>query len=54
MSDNSPPSGGPDTRPAFRGFIVAAIVVFIILFGIVRVTDTHFKRLEAAEAPAGQ
>jgi hypothetical protein len=50
MSDNYPPSSGPDTTSAFTGLVVAAIILFTLLYGIVRVTDAHFTRLEAAES----
>lgn len=53
MSDHQeqyPPHAGPDTIPAFRGLIVAAIVLFAVLFTIVKLTDAHFRQLEAAEA----
>jgi hypothetical protein len=50
MSDNYPPSSGPDTASAYAGLIVGAVILFVLLFGIVRVTDAHFKSIEAAES----
>ncbi|GEM_PF-1132784 len=52
MTDHSTPPNGPDTPAAFTGLIVAAIVLFAILFSIVKATDAHFRHIEAAEAPA--
>ena len=43
------PSGGPDTRPAYTGLILGAIVLFALLYSIVVVTNKHY---EATETPA--
>jgi hypothetical protein len=43
------PAGGPDTRPAYTGLILGAIVLFAVLYSIVVVTNKHY---EAKEAPA--
>jgi hypothetical protein len=50
MTDQYPPPSGPDTAPAFRGMILGAVILFIVLFAIVKVTDAHFSAREAAEA----
>ena len=42
------PSGGPDTRPAYTGLILGAIVLFALLYSIVVVTNKHY---ETAETP---
>lgn len=52
MTDDSPPPAGPDTVPAMTGFIIGAIVLFAVLFSIVRITDQHYSQKEAAEAAA--
>jgi hypothetical protein len=44
------PSHGPDTGAAFAGLIVGAIVLFALLFSIVRVTNAHFERIEASQS----
>lgn len=43
-----PPHSGPDTAPAFRGLIVGAIILFVVLVTIVKLTNAHFERVEAA------
>lgn len=56
MSDHQeqyPPHAGPDTTAAFRGLIIGAIVLFAILFTIVKVTHAHYEHAEPA-APATQ
>jgi len=50
--ENFPPRLSRETRPAFAGFIIGAVVLFVILFSIVKLTNAHFDRLEAAAAPA--
>jgi uncharacterized protein (DUF983 family) len=42
-----------DARAAFTGFIVGAIVLFAIMFAIVKWTNARFDRHETA-APAAQ
>jgi hypothetical protein len=42
------PSGGPDTRPAYTGLILGAIVLFALIYSIVVVTN---KQYEARETP---
>jgi hypothetical protein len=41
------PKGGPDTRPAYTGLILGAIVLFAILYSIVIITHKHYE----AETP---
>ena len=36
------PSAGPDTRPAYTGLILGAIVLFALLYSIVVVTAKHY------------
>ena len=50
MSDHpdAAPGGGPDTRPAYTGLILGAIVLFAVLYSIVTVTNKHY---EATETP---
>jgi hypothetical protein len=52
MTDQYPPPSGPDTSAAFRGLLVGAVLLFIALFTIVKLTDAHFRAREAAEAVA--
>ena len=44
------PNGGPDTRPAYAGFILGAIVIFALLYSIVTITNRHYERSEPAAA----
>jgi hypothetical protein len=41
------PNGGPDTRPAYTGLILGAIVLFAVMYSIVTVTNKHYE----AETP---
>ena len=41
------PSGGPDTRAAYTGLILGAIVLFALLYSIVTITNKHYE----AETP---
>ncbi len=54
MSDHpdAAPSGGPDTRPAYTGLILGAIVLFAVLYSIVIITHKHYERAEAPAAAA--
>ncbi len=49
MTFETPPSRGPDTVPAYTGFIIGAIAIFVILFGIVKATHGY---LESHDTPA--
>lgn len=49
-SHSAPPS---DRKAAYTGLIIGAIVVFIILFGVVKVTNAHFAG-EAGEKAASE
>jgi hypothetical protein len=40
---------GPDTGAAFTGLIVGGILLFVLLFSIVKITNHHY---EATEKPA--
>ena len=42
---------GADKRPAFVGLIVGGIMLFAILFGVVKATESHFAS-EGGEHPA--
>jgi hypothetical protein len=46
-TDQYPPHSGPDTVPAFRGLILGAIVLAIILVTIVRLTNAHYRHAES-------
>ena len=37
------PTTGPDTKAAFIGLIVGAIVLFVIMLTIVRLTNAHYN-----------
>jgi len=52
MTDQYPPRSGPDTSSAFRGLIAGAVILFIVLFTIVKLTNSHLRAREAAEAVA--
>lgn len=54
MSDHpdAAPPGGPDTRPAYTGLILGAIVLFAVLYSIVTITNNHYVREAPAEAAA--
>jgi hypothetical protein len=49
MSDSHTASGS-DTKAAFTGLILGAIVIFCILYSIVRITNAGY----AAEKPAAE
>jgi hypothetical protein len=51
----STPHSAPesDRKSAFTGLIVGAVAVFIILFGVVKVTNSQFAS-EEAEKPASE
>jgi hypothetical protein len=44
------PTHGPDTRAAFMGLVIGAIVIFAILRTIVYVTNAHYQH----ERPAAE
>lgn len=44
------PGGGPDTRPAYTGLILGAIVLFALLYSIVVVTNKHYQNETPAAA----
>ena len=51
MSD-SHTAPASDMKAAFAGLVLGAIVIFCILYGIVRVTNAHLRsETPAAEAP---
>jgi hypothetical protein len=54
MTDHNPPSHGPDTIPAVTGIIIGAIALFVILFGIVNLTQHHLEQREPAAATQPQ
>jgi hypothetical protein len=45
------PMTGPDTKAAFSGLILGAIVIFALIFSIVTITNRHYEK---SEAPASQ
>lgn len=47
MTDEYPPQG-PDTRPAVVGLVLAVIAIFVVLFSIVMLTNSHYEQKEAA------
>ncbi len=49
--ENFPPRVSSESPSAFRGLIFGAIALLIILTGIVKLTNAHFERIEAAEQP---
>jgi len=52
MTDQYPPRSGRDTSAAFRGLIVGAILLFIALVTIVKLTNAHYVAREEAAAAA--
>jgi hypothetical protein len=51
MMENFPPRASREVSPAFIGFFVAALALLVILSTIVRLTNAHFERVEAAATP---
>jgi hypothetical protein len=49
---SAPQSG--DKSAGFSGLILGAITLFVILFGIVRMTNAKYNRAEAAEKPGAE
>ena len=49
---SAPQSG--DKSAGFSGLILGAITLFVILFGIVRLTNAKYNRAEASEKPAAE
>jgi hypothetical protein len=43
-----------DKSAGFTGLILGAIAIFVILFGIVRMTNSHYVNLENAEKSAAE
>jgi hypothetical protein len=43
-----------DKSAGFSGLILGAIGLFVILFGIVRMTNAKYNRLEASEKAAAE
>jgi hypothetical protein len=39
-----------DKSAGFTGLILGAIAIFVIMFGIVRLTNAHYEKAEAASA----
>jgi len=53
MTDtHSVPPTGPDTAPSFRGLIIGAIVLLVVLVTIVKLTNAHYGAEGASEAAA--
>lgn len=50
MTETGNPPHGPDTAAAYRGLILGAIAIFVILFSIVKLTSAHYDKIEASEA----
>lgn len=44
------PNSGPDTRPAYTGLILGAIVIFALLYSIVVITNRHYEATETHPA----
>jgi hypothetical protein len=42
-----------DKSAGFTGLILGAIAIFVLMFGIVRMTNSHYNNLEQAEAGHG-
>lgn len=49
MSDTQP-TFGTDTRAAFTGLVLGAVVIFVVMFGIVKLTNKHY----AGEKPGAE
>jgi hypothetical protein len=50
MSETQP-RFGTDTRAAFTGLVLGAVVLLVVLFGIVKLTNNHYAGEKAgAEA----
>ncbi len=41
-----------DRRGGLMGLIIGGIVLFVLMYGIVHLTNVHYAKLEAAKAPA--
>jgi hypothetical protein len=41
-----------DRRGGLMGLIVGGILLFVVLYGIVHLTNVHYAKLAAAEKPA--
>jgi hypothetical protein len=49
VTEEYPPQG-PDTSPAVVGLVLAVIAIFVVLFSIVMLTNSHYEHNEAAPA----
>jgi hypothetical protein len=43
-----------DKSAGFTGLILGGIALFVILFGIVRITNAHYNTEESAAKPAAE
>lgn len=41
-----------DRRGGLMGLVIGGILLFVVLYGIVRLTNAHYASLEGAEKPA--
>ncbi len=41
-----------DRRGGLMGLVIGGIVLFILMYGIVHLTNVHYANLEAAKQPA--
>lgn len=41
--EDAAPGGGPDTRAAYTGLILGAIVLFAVLYSVVIITHKHYE-----------
>ena len=41
-----------DKQGGLMGLIVGGILLFVVLYGIVHLTNSHYAKLQAAEKPA--
>lgn len=43
-----------DRRGGLMGLVIGAIVLFVVLYGIVHLTNGHYAKLEGAKQPAAE
>jgi len=43
---------GPDAPAGFIGLIVGAVLIFVVLYSVVSITNAHYEAIEKAAAPA--